>query len=227
MSDKVLIVTGAFGALGSALVDAALHCGWRVAAVDHASARRGGGPEGVFDVAGVDLSDAAQADAAAAAVVERYGRVDGLANVAGGFEWRTVAEAEPALWERLWRMNVLTAANACRAALPHLERSGGGRIVNVGANGAVKAAAGMGPYAATKAGVHRLTEALGEEWKGRVAVNAVLPSILDTPQNRADMPDADASTWVTPEAIAKVMLFLLSEDAAPVTGALIPVTGGV
>lgn len=227
MSDKVLIVTGAFGALGSALADAAVRDGWRVAAVEHAPTRRGQTPDGVLDVVGIDLADAAQAESAVAAVAARYGRIDALANVAGGFEWRPVAEAEPALWERLWRMNVLTAANACRAALPHLERAGAGRIVNVGANGAVKAAAGMGPYATTKAGVHRLTEALAEEWKGRVAVNAVLPSILDTPQNRADMPDADPATWVTPEALAKVMLFLLSEDATPVTGALLPVTGGV
>jgi NAD(P)-dependent dehydrogenase (short-subunit alcohol dehydrogenase family) len=97
------------------------------------------------------------------------------------------------------RINLLTSVNATRAALPHLLESGAGRIVNVGAAGAVKALAGMGPYAASKAGVMRFTEALAEELKTKgVTVNAVLPSIIDTPQNRADMPDADPAQWVTP-----------------------------
>jgi NAD(P)-dependent dehydrogenase (short-subunit alcohol dehydrogenase family) len=125
-------------------------------------------------------------------------------------------------------MNLLTAVNTSRAALPHLVESGAGRIVNVGAAGAVKAAAGMGPYAASKAGVHRFTEALAEELKDRnVTVNAVLPSILDTPQNRADMPDADAAKWVRVEDLAAVMLFLASREASAITGALLPVTGRV
>ena len=102
-----------------------------------------------------------------------------------------------------------------------------GAIVNVGAAAALKAAAGMGAYTASKAGVAKLTEALANEWRGRVRVNAVLPSILDTPPNRADMPDADFATWVRPEDLAAVMLFLASEDACAVTGALVPVTGGV
>ncbi|MDB5448342.1 MAG: short-chain dehydrogenase/reductase, partial [Phenylobacterium sp.] len=102
------------------------------------------------------------------------------------------------------------------------------RIVNVGANGAVKAGAGMGAYAASKAGVHRLTEALAEELKADgVTVNAVLPSILDTPTNRADMPGADFDAWVKPEDLAAVILFLASEPARAMTGALVPVTGRV
>ncbi len=125
-------------------------------------------------------------------------------------------------------MNVQTAANASRAATPHLKRSAAGRIVNVGANGALKASAGMGPYAASKAGVHSLTESLAEELKADgVTVNAVLPSIIDTPANRADMPKADFAAWVAPADLATVMLFLASEEARAVTGALIPVTGRV
>ncbi|HWU79469.1 MAG TPA: SDR family oxidoreductase, partial [Caulobacter sp.] len=130
-------------------------------------------------------------------------------------------------WERLHRLNLMTALNASKAALPHLVARGAGRIVNVGANGAVKAATGMGAYAASKAGVHRLTEALAEEYKGRVTVNAVLPSIIDTPVNRADMPDADFATWVSPEELAAVILFLASSEASAVTGALLPVVGRV
>lgn len=101
----------------------------------------------------------------------------------------------------------------------------GGAIVNVGANGALKAGAGFGPYAASKEGVHKLTEAMADELKGRVRVNAVLPSTIDTPANRKDMPDADPKKWVTPDDLAKVMLFLASDDARAVTGALMPVTG--
>ena len=120
-----------------------------------------------------------------------------------------------------------TAANASRAAIPHLAGSKAGRIVNIGANGAVKAAAGMGAYAASKAGVHRLTEALAAEHKGKITVNAVLPSIIDTAANRASMPKSDFSKWVSPQELAEVILFLASNAASAVTGALIPVTGRV
>jgi NAD(P)-dependent dehydrogenase (short-subunit alcohol dehydrogenase family) len=131
-------------------------------------------------------------------------------------------------WERMHRLNVTTVLNACRAALPSLLESPAGRIVNVGAQGAVRAAAGMGCYAAAKSGVHRLTEALAEEVKGTgVTVNAVLPSIIDTDANRADMPDSDFAKWVRPEELAEVMLFLASERASGITGALVPVTGRV
>ena len=155
-------------------------------------------------------------------------RIDALLNIAGGFKWETLASSLMEGWHRLFLMNVQTAANASRAATPHLKRSAAGRIVNVGANGALKASAGMGPYAASKAGVHSLTESLAEELKADgVTVNAVLPSIIDTPANRADMPKADFAAWVAPADLAAVMLFLASEEARAVTGALIPVTGRV
>jgi NAD(P)-dependent dehydrogenase (short-subunit alcohol dehydrogenase family) len=140
----------------------------------------------------VDLTDPAAAERAMRTVRERLGALHVLLNIAGGFVWETLEGGDPASWERMHALNVTTAVNATRAALPHLLESGAGRIVNVGAAGAVKAAAGMGPYAASKAGVMRFTEALAEELKTKgVTVNAVLPSIIDTPQNRADMPDAD------------------------------------
>jgi NAD(P)-dependent dehydrogenase (short-subunit alcohol dehydrogenase family) len=126
----------------------------------------------------------------------------------------------------MYAINLKTAVNASRAALPHLIESGGA-IVNVGAAGALKAGAGFGPYAASKAGVFKLTESLAEELKGKVRVNAVLPSVLDTEQNRRDMPKADPSKWVQPDDLAKVMLFLASDDARAITGALVPVLGQV
>jgi NAD(P)-dependent dehydrogenase (short-subunit alcohol dehydrogenase family) len=124
-------------------------------------------------------------------------------------------------------MNVVTALNASRAAIPHLARESSGHIVNVGAMGALQAGAGMGAYAAAKSGVHRLTEALAAEWKGKITVNAVLPSIIDTAANRASMPKADFDKWVTPQELAEVILFLASDAASGVTGALIPVAGRV
>jgi NAD(P)-dependent dehydrogenase (short-subunit alcohol dehydrogenase family) len=124
-------------------------------------------------------------------------------------------------------LNVTTALNASRAAIPHLLASRAARIVNIGALGALQAGSGMGAYAASKSGVHRLTEALAAEHKGRITVNAVLPSIIDTAANRASMPKADFSKWVAPQELAEVILFLASDAASAVTGALIPVTGRV
>jgi len=226
MTDRVVVVTGGFGVLGRATAAAALAAGLGVAAVDYAPAPALA--DGMLALGGVDLTDPDQAARAMGAVTQRFGRIDALLNIAGGFVWQTTQDGDPAAWERLYRLNVLTTLHASRAALPHLKASGAGRIVNVGANGAVKAAAGMGAYAASKAGVHRLTEGLAEELKGSgVTVNAVLPSILDTAANRADMPDADFTAWVSPTDLASVMLFLASPAAGAVTGALIPVTGGV
>ena len=224
MAERVIAVTGGHGALGRAVVEAALADGLKVAVIDHAA---GGVPERVVELGGVDLTDTAAAVRAMEAVAAHFGRLDALLNIAGGFVWQTVDDAEPA-WDRMYALNVKTALNASRAALPWLKRSDEGRIVNVGANGALKAAAGMGAYAASKAGVHRLTESLAEELKTTsVTVNAVLPSILDTAQNRADMPDADPARWVRPADLARVMLFLASPESRAITGALVPVVGRV
>src|SRR5258708_18291730 len=127
----------------------------------------------------------------------------------------------------MYALNVTTALNASRAAIPPLTASNAARIVNVGAMGALQAGAGMGAYAASKAGVHRLTEALAAEHKGKITVNAVLPSIIDTSANRASMPKADFSKWVAPKELADVILFLASDAASALTGALLPVAGRV
>ena len=225
MSRSVIAVTGGHGVLGRAVVEAALADGLRVAVIDHASGQ--GAPDGVLELGGVDLTDPASATKAIDAVAAHFGRLDALLNIAGGFVWQTTEDPEPA-WARMFALNVTTALNASRAALPHLKASAEGRIINVGANAALKSAAGMGAYAASKAGVHRLTESLAEELKDTsVTVNAVLPSILDTAQNRKDMPDDDPARWVAPADLARVMLFLASPESRAITGALIPVTGRV
>ena len=227
-----MAVTGGFGALGRVVVQRAWSRGWSVAALDRAEAIP---PElaalpqdGVMTAPGMDLTNRESAESAVRAVVQRFGGLDALVNVAGGFRWTALEDSAPETWDLLFRLNVTTAANASRAALPALRRSSAGRIVNIGAAGAERAAAGMGPYAASKAGVHRLTESLAEELKDDgITVNAVLPSIIDTLQNRQEMPSADANAWVAPGQLAEVILFLASEEASAVTGALVRVTGRV
>jgi len=226
MDGKVIVVTGALGALGSVVVDTALERGARVASVDHAPTQVPA-TANQFELGGVDLTDAAAAKKAIDAAATHFGRLDALINIAGGFSFETVAEGDPKTWQRMYALNVTTALNASRAAIPHLTASGAGRIVNVGALGALQAGAGMGPYAASKAGVHRLTEALAAEYKGRITVNAVLPSIIDTSANRASMPKSDFAKWVRPTELADVILFLASDAASAVTGALLPVSGRV
>ena len=230
MAGRIFAITGAFGVLGSAVAKAAAEQGARVALIDFAKTPPQGLPSGddVLVLGGVDLTDPVAAGAAMDAVADRFGGLDVLLNIAGGFRWETLETSLAEGWHRLFLMNVQTAANASRAATPYLRESKSGRIVNVGANAALKASMGMGPYAASKAGVHSLTESLAEELKADdVTVNAVLPSILDTPTNRADMPKANFANWVAPEDLAAVMLFLASEEARAVTGALVPVTGRV
>ena len=222
---RTIIVTGAAGALGRAVVSTLASQGAAVIAVDVAKEIAAFGQ--TASVGGVDLTDAAATQAAYDRIIAEHGPLAGLANIAGGFRWETVADGAVETWDLLYRMNVRTTLNSSHAALASLIASRGA-IVNVGAAGAVRAAVGMGAYAASKAGVMRLTEALAEEHKAAgLHVNAVLPSILDTPANRADMPGADVSTWVTPDALAAVIAFLLSDAASAVTGALIPVTGRV
>lgn len=225
----VVVVTGGFGVLGRAVGAYLAASGARVALIDRSPVPAAGLSAGIaLAIGDVELGEEAACSAAYATVIKAFGALDGVVNVAGGFTWETVEAGALASWDRMYAINLRTAVASCRAALPHLLARGGGSIVNVGAAAAAKAAAGMGAYAASKAGVARLTEALAEELKERgITVNAVLPSILDTPANRADMPDADPERWVAPEQLAAVIAFLLSKDASAITGACIPVTGRV
>lgn len=235
LDSRIIVVTGGFGALGRALAGRLATEGARVALLDRAQSADGL-PEGVLALGGVELGQDDACQAAYAQVREHLGAVDGIVNVAGGFTWETIEGGALASWDRMYETNLRTAVASCRAALPHLlarrnghtSGYGSGRIVNVGAAAAQKAGAGMGAYAASKAGVARLTEALAEELKDRaITVNAVLPSIIDTLANRADMPDADFSRWVAPDQLAAVIAFLLSDEASALTGACIPVNGRV
>jgi len=218
-----IVVTGAAGILGSAVAKLLADKGHTVTGLDLAADAPGF--PGTF-IGGTDLTSAAGADAAAARITAS-GAVDGLVNVAGGFRWETIADGTPESWEFLHKINVMTALHTSRALLSALIESKGA-IVNVGAAATLKAGLGMGAYTASKSGVARLTESLAEELKDKgVRVNAVLPSIIDTPANRADMGEGDAPKWVKPGELAEVIAFLLSPGASAVTGATIPVTGRV
>jgi len=225
MRDKVVIVTGGFGVVGQAVAEAALAAGAFVALPGREQKSKIAEQERLLVQGGIDLTDFAAVQQAFESVAGRFGKIDGLANVAGGFRWQTLIDGDLSGWTDQFRMNLLTAATASKAALPHL-RASQGAIVNVASAPAKKAGAGMGAYAASKAGVLRLTESLAEEEKNAgVRVNAVLPTIIDTPRNRADMPKADFSRWVKPEDIAKTILFLLSSDAKAITGAELLIAG--
>jgi NAD(P)-dependent dehydrogenase (short-subunit alcohol dehydrogenase family) len=226
MDGKVIVITGALGALGKVVAAEAFLRGAAVAGIDHAASQMPATPQRI-EIGGVDLTDAAQARRAIDAAAAHFGRLDVLINIAGGFAFETAADGDPKTWQRMYALNVMTALNASRAAIPHLAASSAARIINIGAIGGLQAASGMGPYAASKSGVHRLTEALAAEHKGKITVNAVLPSIIDTAANRASMPKSDFSKWVTPKELADVILFLASDAASAVTGALLPVSGRV
>jgi len=226
-SGKVIAVTGAFGAMGAAVAATLAGFGAQVARLDHAPVPPGSS-SGSLSYGGIDLADDAAAVSAIQRIVQETGRLDGLVNIAGGFRFETLEQGMLETWDSQYRMNLRTAVACCKAALPHLLKSGHGRIINIGALGALKAGAGMGAYAASKAGIAKLTEALADELKDRgTTVNALLPSTLDTPRNRLDMPTADFSRWVTPAAIGEVIAFLISDSAGAITGALIPVAGRV
>ncbi|HEY0879334.1 MAG TPA: SDR family NAD(P)-dependent oxidoreductase [Zeimonas sp.] len=231
--NRCVMITGASGALGRHLASAFAEEGARLVLVarEEAALRAAfgaaGGIGGRRCLVGVDLRDAVQAEAAAKAAIAAFGAIDVLCNLAGAFRMGTqVHETDDADWDFLFDANVRTLRNACRAVVPHMLAAGGGHIVNVGAYAARRGAARMGAYVAAKAAVERITETMSAELRERnVNVNCVLPSVLDTPQNRAAMPGADPARWVGLADLAHVIVFLASGRARAVHGASIPVTG--
>ena len=226
---RVVVVTGAAGNLGRAVVRAFESAGDVVVKVD----LRAESLDAAFgtDTRGLrvptNLVDAGDAQRMAAAARERYGRIDALCNLAGGFAMgEDVHETTDATWKRMQDLNVVTLLNAVRAVVPVMLERGRGAIVNVGAFGAQRGGAQMGAYAAAKSEVMRLTESMAAELRGRgINVNAVLPTTLDTPENRKAMPDADPAKWVALDDLASVIAFLASPRAKAIHGALLPVTG--
>ncbi|QJW83871.1 SDR family NAD(P)-dependent oxidoreductase [Ramlibacter terrae] len=227
---RTVLITGAAGNLGRAVADSFERAGDSVVLVDRSAevlerAFAGSGAERML--VAVDLLQADDVEQAVGRVAAQFGRIDVLCNLAGGFAMGTPVHATAdADWQRMQDLNVRTVLNMARAVVPLMVQRGRGKIVNVGANAARRGAAHMGAYIASKAEVLRLTETMAAELREQgINVNCVMPSIIDTPQNRADMPDADPKRWVSPEQLAAVIAFLASDAADAVHGACIPVTG--
>ena len=233
LTDRVVIVTGAAGNLGTAVAGTFRAAGARLVLVDHDPDRLSrlfpdlvSSPDHYL-AAPVDLTDEAAVKAMVDQTLSRFGRIDVLVNVAGGYRGGTPVHETPlTTWDFLLNLNARTVYIASSAVIPAMLRQGSGKIVNVAARAALQGAAKMGAYSASKSAVMRLTEAMAAELKNDgINVNCVVPSTIDTPENRAAMPKADTSRWVQPEALADVILFLASDAARAVHGAAIPVYG--
>jgi NAD(P)-dependent dehydrogenase (short-subunit alcohol dehydrogenase family) len=224
----VALVTGASGALGSAVVEYLRSAGATVAATDLVPPDDDDAlldpAEGVHFYEG-DFTEEADVERVVESVVEDHGRLDHLVNVAGTWRGGTpIHETAAGSFEFLFDVNLKTMFLASKHALPYLrEREGG--MVSVSARASLEGGEGDGPYRAAKAGVRILTETIAEENAGTVRANAVMPSVIDTPTNREMMADADYDEWVDPAEIAAVVAFLLSDAAAPTSGAAVPVYG--
>lgn len=229
-SGKTAIVTGAAGNLGSAVAKRLAAEGASVALFAH---RRERAEEvlkqldGKHAAFGVDLTDRAITKNAIAEASEKLGPPAILCAIAGGFGMGTpVHEVPPEDWQKMMNLNLGTLLSVMAAVTPGMIERGAGKIVTVGANGARTGGKTMGPYAASKSAVMRVTESASAELKGHgINVNSVLPSIIDTPDNRSAMPKADPGKWVTPDSLAGVIAFLCSDEAKDIHGALVPVAG--
>jgi NAD(P)-dependent dehydrogenase (short-subunit alcohol dehydrogenase family) len=228
--NQVVMVTGASGNLGQAVASRFRQAGATLLLLDLDLQRleaRYGPQSDQQRFAAADLMDRVEVAAAVKDAADRYGRIDVLCNIAGGFRMgHPVHETPEQDWNFLFDLNARSVLHAVHAVVPHMIGAGSGKIVNVAANAALKGAAQMGAYCASKDVVIRITEAMAAELREcNINVNCVLPSIIDTPENRAAMPDAEHARWVAPEALASVIAFLASDDARAIHGAAIPVTG--
>jgi NAD(P)-dependent dehydrogenase (short-subunit alcohol dehydrogenase family) len=232
LKDKTIIITGANGNLGRATAHAFATQGARLALVGRnqqalTETRNALGATIEAEVFVTDLLQPQSVSAMVDCVARRFGQIHVLANLAGGFTMGPpVHETTDADWDSMMDLNARTVFNCARATIPWLLVAGGGRIINISARAAISGSGHMAPYCASKAAVITLTESLADELKHQgINVNCLLPGTLDTPQNRAAMPDQDHATWVSPAALADVILFLASDAARGITGAAIPVYG--
>ena len=228
-TDRTVMVTGAAGNLGRAVATAFAERGANLVLVDLQRERlEAFGPASQHRMlAPANLLVQDEVNATVSAALAHFGRIDVLCNLAGGFRMgEAVHETSDETFDFLFDLNTRSLLHCVRAVVPHMMAGGGGRIVNVGAFAAQKGAPGMGAYTASKAAVIRLTEAMAAELRERhINVNCVLPTIIDTPENRAAMPDADPARWVSPLDLAHVIVFLASDAARAVHGSALPVSG--
>ena len=221
LNGKVVVIAGGFGALGQTVAPAVARAGATVITADR-------NPLPAQVVAGsamkADVTDETDVQRVVNEVIQTHGRIDVLINLVGGFAMGRVEETDVALWQRMLAMNVTAAFLLSKAVLPPMGKRGTGRILHVAAWAAVEPFPGAAAYIVAKSSLLALIRVLALELKGSgVTVNGVLPNTIDTPANRASMPQADPSTWTKPEAIAETLIFLASDEAAQISGATIPI----
>jgi len=222
MSERVMLITGGFGGLGTKLGAMAADAGYKVALVGRSSAQDAGFP--ALRLEGIDIGSPEEARKAVSVVVERLGGLDVLVNATGDFTIGSVQDGNVEDWARLYAANVIPAVAASQAAIPALIASGSGRIVNVGAALGGQGAPFVGAASASKSALARMTEAAAAELaESGVTVNIVLPTIIDSPRNRQMMPDADPADWVSYEQVAGAILSLAAPEAGDRTGQAIPI----
>ena len=232
MQSNVIMVTGAAGNLGSAVVTELASRGARLVCVERNAAlldellTRLSPDTEVLKISGIDLADIEACKNAVQKAEDRFGAIHGLVNTVGGFRMGRVSEAGLDQWDTVLRMNARSAYAISAAVLPTMQKSSYGRIVHIAAAAGLKGGAETAAYAASKAAVIRLTEAIAAENRShKITANCIVPVTIDTPQNRAAMPNANTDTWVQASAIALLIAYLVSAEGGIVTGAAIPATG--
>ena len=232
-TNRVVVITGAAGNLGVSTANAFQQAGARLVLVDRASDRLQKMFPALVDsphhflAHSVDLNNVASVEAMVAAAIARFGKIDVLVNTAGGYKAGTPLHETPLEeWDFLLNLNARSVLIACRAVIPGMLEQQAGKIVNIASRAALAGEANAAAYSVSKTAVVRLTESMAAELKDRnINVNCVMPGMIDTPQNRQAMPDADHHQWVAPEALADVILFLASDAARAIHGAAVPVFG--
>jgi NAD(P)-dependent dehydrogenase (short-subunit alcohol dehydrogenase family) len=231
LTDRVAVVTGGAGALGQAVTTRLLADGATVCVpvefAEDADRLRQAVPNAdrgrlVLDT--VDVTDLDAMTRLAAGVAERHGRIDVLVTIVGGFAGGALVETDRATWDRMLAVNLTSAFVATRAVVPHMLAAGRGRVVTIGSRAVVPPAGGFIANTTAKAGVIAFSQALAHEMRPHgITVNCILPSTMDTPANRAAMPDSDRTGWVPVDAVADAVAFLVRDESAHLTGTLLTV----
>ena len=226
MSERVIFITGAKGGLGSFITQRFLATGARVVGASRSISQQDF-PSPNFVALPVDFTQSAAVTGAVSSIVDRYRRLDVLVHVVGAFAGgQSVAETDDATWEQMRDLNLTSAFYTLRAAIPHLRKSGSGRIVAIGSLAAVEPHAGLAAYVTFKAALAMLVRTVAlENRDAGVTANVVLPGTMDTPTNRKAMPNADFSKWLQPSEVADLVLWLCDERAGHITGTTIPIDG--
>lgn len=221
LDGKVVLITGATGGLGRAVAPAFLNAGARVITVDRHAGSRPAENQRAF---AADVTDEADVRRVVADVIREAGRIDALVNLVGGFAMGRLTETDTSLWQKMLSLNVTSAFFLSKAVLPHMMERRSGRILHIAARAALDPFAGAAAYLVSKSALVALIRVLAVETTGSgVTVNGILPTTIDTAANRKSMPDADPSKWVKPESIAQLLIYLASDEASTINGALIPI----